>query len=69
MLFQPAGDEKGAGRAQGQADGGVQQPQGRAEQIAADKAGGFPGNGSEDHLEGLEQDEGQGRQGPGGLEG
>ncbi len=59
---------KAPDRAQGQAEGGVQQPQGHPEEVAADEAGGLPGNGGEDHLEGLDQDEHQGRQGPRGLE-
>jgi len=68
VFFQPAGDEKGPHRTQGQAQGGVQQAQGHPEQVAADETGGLPGDGSEDHLEGLEQDEHQGRQGPRGLD-
>ncbi len=68
VLFQPAGDKKSAHRAQGQAEGGIQQTQGHPEQVAADEAGGLPGDGGEDHLEGLDQDEHQGRQGPRGLE-
>ena len=55
-------------RPEGQAQGGVEQPQGHPEQVAADEAGGFPGNGGEDHLEGLDQDEeARGARGPAAL--
>ena len=68
VFLQPAGDKKSPHRAQSQAEGGVQQAQGRPEQVAADETGGLPGDGGEDHLEGLDHDEHQGRQGPRVLE-
>ena len=69
VLLQPMAQEKCHHGPQGQADGGVGQAQGHAEEVAAQEAGGLPGDGRENYLEGLDGDEQDGRQGPAAVEG